>query len=105
MPPVRQASLVFHRAAYSLGYCVIILVEFASSEPVPGLNDGTLQLAFVDLRQVSDVKADVGHVNSVRAWYLGILLICYSHKMSIKKDVRQTCYVYHVLCVCLCSVN
>ena len=33
-------------------YC-IVCVEFASSEPVPGLNDGTLQLAFVDLRQVS----------------------------------------------------
>ena len=26
--------------------------EFAASEPVPGFNDGTLQLAFADLRQV-----------------------------------------------------
>ncbi|KAK2173949.1 hypothetical protein NP493_839g01090 [Ridgeia piscesae] len=29
--------------------------QFASSEPVPGLNDGTLQLAFVDLRQLLDL--------------------------------------------------
>ena len=28
---------------------------FASSEPVPGMNDGTLQLAFVELRQLLDL--------------------------------------------------
>lgn len=28
---------------------------FASSEPVPGLNDGTLQLAFTELRQLLDL--------------------------------------------------
>ncbi|XP_053407123.1 exocyst complex component 6B-like isoform X2 [Mercenaria mercenaria] len=29
--------------------------EFAASEPVPGFNDGTLQLAFADLRQLMDL--------------------------------------------------
>lgn len=31
------------------------LAEFAASDPVPGLNDGTLQLAFMDLRQLMDL--------------------------------------------------
>ena len=30
----------------------VLFSEFAESEPVPGFNDGTLQLAFVDLRQL-----------------------------------------------------
>lgn len=29
--------------------------NFAASEPVPGFNDGTLQMAFADLRQVMDL--------------------------------------------------
>ena len=29
--------------------------EFAASEPVPGFNDGTLLLAFADLRQLLDL--------------------------------------------------
>jgi len=33
----------------------IIVTVFASSEPVPGMNDGTLQLAFVELRQLLDL--------------------------------------------------
>ncbi len=28
------------------------VADFAASNPVPSLNDGTLQMAFVDLRQV-----------------------------------------------------
>lgn len=35
------------------GHSPNTFVEFAASEPVPGFNDGTLQLAFSDLRQVS----------------------------------------------------
>ena len=31
---------------------ILLISEFAASEPVPGFNDGTLQLAFADLRQV-----------------------------------------------------
>ena len=34
----------------------ILFSEFAASEPVPGFNDGTLQLAFADLRQVFQIK-------------------------------------------------
>lgn len=34
---------------------VYVVVVFASSEPVPGMNDGTLQLAFVELRQLLDL--------------------------------------------------
>lgn len=33
------------------------LLEFAASEPVPGFNDGTLQLAFADLRQVCSISS------------------------------------------------
>ena len=29
--------------------------DFAMSEPVPGFNDGTLQLAFLELRQLVDL--------------------------------------------------
>lgn len=34
---------------------LLLLSEFAASEPVPGFNDGTLQLAFADLRQLLDL--------------------------------------------------
>lgn len=40
----------------SLAFTVVVpFSDFAASDPVPGLNDGTLQLAFVDLRQLMDV--------------------------------------------------
>ena len=31
------------------------IAVFASSEPVPGMNDGTLSLAFVEMRQLLDL--------------------------------------------------
>lgn len=34
---------------------VVLFPEFAASEPVPDFNDGTLQLAFADLRQLLDL--------------------------------------------------
>ena len=36
-------------------YPLVTLAEFAESEPVPGSNDGTLQMAFCDLRQLLDL--------------------------------------------------
>ena len=39
-----------------------LFAVFANSEPVPGFNDGTLQLAFTDLRQVCVIKLFSFHV-------------------------------------------
>ena len=39
-----------------LMFMILLISEFAASELVPGFNDGTLQLAFADLRQVFQIK-------------------------------------------------
>ena len=41
---------------YQCQVCQLLtFTEFAESEPVPGSNDGTLQMAFCDLRQLLDL--------------------------------------------------
>ncbi|ELT98261.1 hypothetical protein CAPTEDRAFT_168993 [Capitella teleta] len=49
---VREISI---GALQQLNLDLVQCEHFAASDPVPGLNDGTLQLAFVDLRQLMDV--------------------------------------------------
>ena len=44
---------VLFNIPYNYGGNVYNVAEFAVSEPVPGFNDGTLQMAFVDLRQIA----------------------------------------------------
>ncbi|KAL4231929.1 Exocyst complex component 6 [Mactra antiquata] len=44
-----------HYALQQFSLDVLQCEQFAASEPVPGFNDGTLQLAFVDLRQLLDL--------------------------------------------------
>src|SRR4029434_1675843 len=39
--------------------CVCVCTVFASSEPVPGFQGDTLQLAFIDLRQVCQSSVQV----------------------------------------------
>lgn len=41
-------------STYNVLMYIDVLV-FASSEPVPGMNDGTLSLAFTELRQILDL--------------------------------------------------
>ena len=40
---------------FFLSIVLLLVTAFALSEPVPGFRDGTLQLAFVELRQVIDL--------------------------------------------------
>ncbi|XP_013391854.1 exocyst complex component 6B isoform X2 [Lingula anatina] len=42
-------------ALHQLNLDLMQCEQFANSEPVPGCNDGTLQLAFIDLRQLLDL--------------------------------------------------
>lgn len=45
LEPVKFVPSIYH----------VPFLVFASSEPVPGLNDGTLLLAFTELRQLLDL--------------------------------------------------
>ena len=51
----KNKNIISYQYFTVYSFSFVTLTEFAASEPVPGFNDGTLMLAFMDLRQLLDL--------------------------------------------------